>query len=285
MTEASGVLYIVATPLGNLGDMSPRAQEVLARVDRIAAEDTRHSGRLLQHFGITTGMVSLHEHNERARAEQVLKWLGEGDSLALISDAGTPLISDPGYRLVQRAREAGHRVVPVPGPSAMIAALCVSGLPTDRFIFEGFPAAKHKARLEQFQRLSSEPRTLVFYESCHRIKACLEDMVAAFGPDRPAVVARELTKAFEQIQGGTLEALLAWIEGDPNHSRGEFVVLVHGAQEEENADNSLDDEAMHTLRVLIGELPLKQAARLTAQRHGLSSRMVYQAGLALKSKE
>lgn len=283
MTEASGVLYIVATPLGNLGDISPRALEVLGNVDRIAAEDTRHSGRLLQHFGISTRMLSLHEHNEKDQSQRLLKLLGKGESLALISDAGTPLISDPGYRLVQLAREAGHRVVPVPGPSAMITALCVAGLPTDRFIFEGFLPAKKQARLAQLERLVDEPRTLVFYESCHRIEASLQDMVTVFGPDREAVIARELTKAYEQVHNDRLESLLAWLGSDPNHIRGEFVVLVHGAVRDEATPQALDAEALQTLKVLIGELPLKQASRLTASRHGLPNRLVYQAGLALKS--
>ncbi len=281
MIETSGVLYIVATPLGNLGDMSPRAIEVLQQVDWIAAEDTRHSGRLLQHFGITTRMLSLHDHNEQQQSERLLQMLSEGKSLALISDAGTPLISDPGYRMVQRAREEGFVVVPVPGPSAVIAALSVSGLPTDRFAFEGFPPPKQGVRKRYLETLANESRTLVFYESCHRIVDSLQDMAAIFGIQRQAVVARELTKTFEEIQAGDLAGLVQWVTSDANHQKGEFVVLIHGVSPAEG-DQALDEEALQTLRVLMEELPLKQAARLTAKRHGLQNRMVYQAGLALK---
>ena len=282
MTESSGVLYIVATPLGNLGDISQRALDTLQNVDLIAAEDTRHSGRLLQHFGIGTRMFSLHEHNEQKQSERLLQVLGEGRSLALISDAGTPLISDPGYRVVQRARDAGFRVVPIPGPSALIAALSVAGLPTDRFIFEGFLPAKQKARRQQLENLVDEPRTLVFYESCHRIKSCLDDMLEIFGPERPAVIARELTKAYEQIQSGHLCELMEWLQSDPNHLRGEFVVLVHGAGQRDDVAEGLDAEALQTLKVLMDELPLKQAAKLTARRYGLPNRLVYQVGLELR---
>jgi 16S rRNA (cytidine1402-2'-O)-methyltransferase len=282
MAETSGVLYVVATPLGNLGDMSPRAIEVLQKVDLIAAEDTRHSGRLLQHFGVGTRMFSLHEHNEQQRSEHLIQILNEGRSLALISDAGTPLISDPGYRIVQRAREGGFAVVPIPGPSAVITALSVSGLPTDRFIFEGFLPAKQGARKRQLEALVDEARTLVFYESCHRIVDCLKDMYEVFGSGREVVVARELTKTFEQIQGGSMAELVEWVASDPNHQRGEFVVLVHGATQEVK-ELGLDEEALQTLRVLVEELPLKQAAKLTAKRHGLQTRMVYQAGLSLKT--
>jgi 16S rRNA (cytidine1402-2'-O)-methyltransferase len=283
MTESSGVLYIVATPLGNLGDISQRALDILKHVDLIAAEDTRHSGRLLQHFGIGAKMFSLHEHNEQKQSERLLHLLEEGNSLALISDAGTPLISDPGYRLVQRAREAGYRVVPIPGPSALIAALSVAGLPTDRFVFEGFLPAKQKARRQQLEGLADEPRTLVFYESCHRIQASLSDMLEIFGADRQAVIARELTKAYEQIQGGRLGFLLEWLDSDPHHLKGEFVVLVHGAVQEEGVAEGLDEEALQTLKVLMEELPLKQAAKLTARRHKLPNRLVYQTGLALRA--
>jgi 16S rRNA (cytidine1402-2'-O)-methyltransferase len=285
MTESSGVLYVVATPLGNLGDISQRALETLQNVDLIAAEDTRHSGRLLQHFGIGTRMFSLHEHNEQKQSERLLQVLGEGRSLALISDAGTPLISDPGYRLVQRAREAGFRVVPIPGPSALIAALSAAGLPTDRFIFEGFLPARQKARRQQLESLVEESRTLVFYESCHRIEACLGDMLEIFGPERPAVIARELTKAYEQIQSGELRELMGWLRSDPHHFKGEFVVLVHGAVQREGAVEGLDAEALQTLKVLMEDLPLKQAAKLTARRYGLPNRLVYQVGLELRAAQ
>jgi 16S rRNA (cytidine1402-2'-O)-methyltransferase len=285
MNLVSGVLYVVATPLGNLADMTPRAIETLKAVDLIAAEDTRHSGRLLQHFGIKNRLVSLHEHNEEQRAERLIDQLLSGQSIALISDAGTPLISDPGYRLVEAVRAVGIQVVPVPGASAIITALSVSGLPTDRFSFEGFLPAKRQGRARRLSELSREPQTLVFYESCHRIRDCVEDMVVAFGKDRYAVIARELTKAHEQVHGACLGELLAWLDADPNHLKGEFVVLVHGAVSEQGVADELDAEAMRTLELLMTELPIKQAAKLTARRYDLPSRMVYQAGLELREKK
>jgi len=285
MNLVSGVLYVVATPLGNLGDMTPRAIETLKAVDVIAAEDTRHSGRLLQHFGIKNRLVSLHEHNEQQKAEGLIAQLASGQSIALISDAGTPLISDPGYRLVEAVRVAGIQVVPVPGASAIITALSVSGLPTDRFSFEGFLPAKRQGRTKRLSELSRDSQTLVFYESCHRIRECIEDMAVAFGNDRYAVIARELTKAHEQIHGAALSELADWLDADPNHLKGEFVVLVHGAVAEEGAVDALDDEALKTLELLMSELPIKQAAKLTARRYDLPSRMVYQAGLDLREKK
>lgn len=285
MNLVSGVLYVVATPLGNLGDMTPRAIDTLKAVDIIAAEDTRHSGRLLQHFGIKNRLVSLHEHNEQQKAEGLIAQLASGQSIALISDAGTPLISDPGYRLVEAVRAAGIQIVPVPGASAIITALSVSGLPTDRFSFEGFLPAKRQGRAKRLSELSRESQTLVFYESCHRIRECIEDMAEAFGSYRYAVIARELTKAHEQIHGAQLGELLAWLDADPNHLKGEFVVLVHGAVAEEGAADALDDEALKTLELLMSELPIKQAAKLTARRYDLQSRMVYQAGLDLKGSK
>ena len=205
--QRSGTLFVVATPIGNLGDFSARGREVLAQVAAICAEDTRRSGQLLAHFGIATPLLALHEHNEDAIAQKIVARLLAGDSLALVSDAGTPLVSDPGFRLVRAAREAGIQVSPVPGASALVAALSVAGLPSDRFIFEGFLPAKPKARREHLQRLAGEPRTLIFYESSHRIEEALDDVVAAFGADRPAVMARELTKLFETVLDGTLAQL------------------------------------------------------------------------------
>ncbi|HHO68310.1 MAG TPA: 16S rRNA (cytidine(1402)-2'-O)-methyltransferase, partial [Gammaproteobacteria bacterium] len=194
---AAGTLFVVATPIGNLGDMTPRGVEVLQQADLIAAEDTRHSRRLAEHFGIATPMLALHEHNERSVAARLVERLRQGESIALISDAGTPLISDPGYQLVRAAREAGVPVVPVPGASALVAALSVAGLPTDRFVFEGFLPPRQAARRKRLEALKDEPRTLVFYESSHRIVDSLNDLKDVFGPGRQALLARELTKAFE----------------------------------------------------------------------------------------
>ncbi|WP_455385258.1 16S rRNA (cytidine(1402)-2'-O)-methyltransferase, partial [Acidihalobacter prosperus] len=229
MSIEAGVLYVVATPLGNLGDISPRAAEILGAVDVVAAEDTRVSGRLLAHLGLSAGrLLSLHEHNEESRVPGLIQRLRDGDSVALISDAGTPLISDPGFRLVVAAREAGVRISPVPGPSALIAALSVAGLPTDRFVFEGFLPAKPAARRSRLQALADERRTLVFYESSHRVEACVGDMAEAFGGARRAVIARELTKRFEQVADGALDELKSWLEADADRSRGEFVLVVAG---------------------------------------------------------
>ena len=276
----SGQLFVVATPIGNLGDLSPRARETLAAVDLIAAEDTRHSRHLLAHFGIRRPLVALHEHNERERSGQLIERLRAGESVALISDAGTPLISDPGYRLVRAAREAGVPVVPIPGPSALIAALSVAGLPTDRFVFEGFLPAKAQARRSRLQVLAGEPRTLVFYESSHRIQAMLGDLAATFGAAREAVLARELTKQFEQIEGGRLDQLCAWLDADEHHRRGEFVVLVAGAPPEEAEAG----DARRMLEILLRELPVKRAAAVAAELTGRRRNELYRLALALSGQ-
>ncbi|MBV0933384.1 16S rRNA (cytidine(1402)-2'-O)-methyltransferase [Marinobacterium weihaiense] len=269
------VLYIVATPIGNLADLSERAREVLASVDYIAAEDTRHSGRLLSHFNIKGQMISVHDHNERQRCEHVINLLGAGHSLALISDAGTPLISDPGFHLVRAVREAGFRVAPVPGCCAFVAALSASGLPSDRFQFIGFLPSKSGARAQALETLASNTETLVFYESTHRIVESLKAMQAAFGDARYAVVARELTKTFETIHGDTLSGLVEWIEADSNQQRGEFVVLVQGA-ETATADDAIDPEAERILRILAKELPPKKAAGVAAEITGEKKNRLYQ---------
>jgi 16S rRNA (cytidine1402-2'-O)-methyltransferase len=281
MAAETGILYVVATPIGNLQDMSARAVATLKQVARIAAEDTRHSHKLLSHYGIATPLLALHEHNEATLCEALLAQLHSGADLALISDAGTPLISDPGFRLVRAVRADGIRVVPVPGPSAGIAALSASGLPTDRFVFEGFLPARQAARRRRLQALCDEPRTLVFYESSHRICECLADMVELMGPEREAVVARELTKTFETIQGGTLASLREWLHADANHRKGEFVVLVHGLPERGHREG-IAAEAERVLAVLCAELPLRQAASLTAKITGLPRNRLYAQGLALK---
>jgi len=268
----AGILYIVATPIGNLGDMPPRAVEVLQQVDAIAAEDTRHSAGLMRHFSISTPMFSLHEHNERQKSGALLERLQGGESIALISDAGTPLISDPGYIVVREAHAAGIRVVPVPGPSALITALSVSGLPTDRFCFEGFLPAKGGARRKQLEALRDEPRTLAFYESPHRILDSLSDMVAVFGAEREAVLARELTKTFETIRHASLGELKTWVEEDANQRKGEFVVLVHGVAP---VEEGLDAEAQRIASVLAEELPVKQAAALASRISGEKKNALY----------
>jgi 16S rRNA (cytidine1402-2'-O)-methyltransferase len=279
-TPARGALYIVATPIGNLADMSRRAIEVLNSVARIAAEDTRRTGRLLQHYAIQTPMIALHEHNERELAPQLVKQLEQGQTLALVSDAGTPLISDPGYNLVRLARAAGVDVVPIPGASALIAALSVSGLPTDHFVFEGFLPSKQLARKARLEALRPESRTLIFYEASHRVLDCLKDMLVVFGVERRAVVARELTKQFETVRADSLQALLHWISDDPNQQKGEFVILVEGEQAAEA--HAVDAEAERILTVLLEELPIKTAAKLAARITGLNKRALYDHALQLK---
>lgn len=273
-----GVLYVVATPIGNLDDMSARALKVLAGVALIAAEDTRHSVRLLQHFGIETPLAACHEHNERDEGGRFLTRLLAGDDVALISDAGTPLISDPGYHLVRQARAAGVRVVPVPGACALIAALSAAGLPSDRFIFEGFLPAKTAGRRARLEQVKEEPRTLIFYEAPHRILECLEDMEAVFGPDRPALLGRELTKAFETLKGLPLAELRAFVAADSNQQRGECVVLVGGWAAPEG-DQAISAEAQRVLDLLLAEMPLKRAAALAAEITGVRKNRLYQVAL------
>lgn len=269
------VLYIVATPIGNLADLSARAQEVLGSVDYIAAEDTRYSGRLLAHFTIKAPMISVHDHNERQRSEHIINLLAAGHSIALVSDAGTPLISDPGFHLVRAVREAGYRVSPVPGCCAFVAALSASGLPSDRFQFIGFLPAKSGARLQTLKPYAAHTETLIFYESTHRIVDSLAAMAEAFGGERYAVVARELTKTFETIHGDTLQNLLEWIQADGNQQRGEFVVLVHGAPAPEQGDQ-IDPEAERILHILAKEMPPKKAAGLAAEITGEKKNRLYQ---------
>ncbi|WP_298581417.1 16S rRNA (cytidine(1402)-2'-O)-methyltransferase [uncultured Luteimonas sp.] len=270
--RAAGTLHVVATPIGNLGDLSPRAQEVLRDVAAICAEDTRRSGQLLSHFGIATPLLALHEHNEEAIAERVVARLLRGESLALVSDAGTPLVSDPGYRLVRAARAAGVRVSPVPGACAAIAALSVAGLASDRFAFEGFLPAKAAARRERLRQLAAEPRTLVFYESSHRIVETLEDLVSAFGAGRPAVLARELTKLFETVLDGGVADLLAAVQADDNQRRGEFVLVVEGAGDDADAQLA---EGQRVYALLSAQLPPSAAARLAGEITGAPRKALY----------
>ncbi len=282
MTDRAGVLYVVATPIGNLQDISARALETLGHVALVAAEDTRHSRKLLGHYGIAVPLVALHEHNEREQTRSLLERLAGGEDIALISDAGTPLISDPGFHLVRSARAAGLAVVAVPGPSACIAALSIAGLPTDRFAFEGFLPSKHVARCKRLETLRDEPRTLVFYESSHRIAQCLADMVTVLGGERAAVLVRELTKTFETSRGGTLQELLDWLLGDDNQQRGEFVIMLHGRSERDA--EGLDAGQRKVLEVLLEELPLKQATSLAAKITGVARNRLYDYGLELKNR-
>lgn len=271
-------LYVVATPLGNLGDITMRALEVLKRVDVIAAEDTRHSQRLLDACGVQTRLIALHEHNEQSAATEVIRRLGEGQSVAMISDAGTPAISDPGARAVARVREAGFRVVPVPGPSAAVAALSVAGFEQGGFLFVGFLPARSGARRAAIEALRAQTATLVIYESPHRIGESLADLAATLEPARAVVIARELTKLHEQVVRLPLGEAVAWLESDPNHARGEFVVLIEGA----TAREGLDLEAERVLGLLLAELPLKTAARLAAEITGQPRNALYARALELK---
>lgn len=275
MSTAAATLYVVATPIGNLGDLSPRAQEVLRSVAAICAEDTRHTGQLLSHFGISKPLVALHDHNEEAMAERVVARLLGGESLAVVSDAGTPLVSDPGFRLVRAARAAGVKVSPIPGACAAIAALSVAGLPSDRFVFEGFLPAKGAARRERLNKLAAETGTLVFYESSHRIAESLTDMAAAFGSERPAVVARELTKLFETVLDGSLEQLLDKVLADDNQRKGEFVVMVQGAGDDEEAKVA---EGRRLYAKLNEHLPPSTAAKLAAELSGAPRKALYGQG-------
>jgi len=279
----NGVLYIVATPIGNLGDMTARAIDVLRAVDVIAAEDTRHSLPLLRHFGIKTPLLAFHEHNERDVGPAIIRRLQEGQAVALISDAGTPLISDPGYQLVRLARDQGIKVSPVPGASALIAALSVAGLPTDRFVFEGFLPARAAARQERLKQLRDETRTLVFYESSHRIVEALRDMAEVFGAEREAVLVRELTKRFETVRGDSLGNLCRWVQDDVDQQKGEFVLLVHGAPPVE--EDAVRAEAERILRVLLEELPVKQAVGIAVRLTGLKKNLLYQQAVRIQDEE
>ncbi|WP_428820563.1 16S rRNA (cytidine(1402)-2'-O)-methyltransferase [Microbulbifer sp. MCCC 1A16149] len=276
----TAVLYIVATPIGNLADMVPRAVEVLQSADLVAAEDTRHSQRLFSHFSIETPLVAYHDHSDDQRTAKILQRLEEGQTIALISDAGTPLISDPGYRLVREARERGFKVVPIPGPCAFVAALSAAGLPSDRFSFEGFLPAKSLAREKALQALAGETRTMVFYEAPHRVLDTLGAMQQVFGDAREAVIAREISKAFETIHLLPLAELVDWVAADSNQQRGEIVLLVRGAAEGKASE--LDAEAERVMKLLLAELPPKRAAAVAAEITGVNKKLLYNWSLAQK---
>lgn len=276
--EEGGVLFVVATPIGNLGDMSTRARETLAHVDAVLAEDTRRSAQLLAHFGIQGSLISLHEHNERERLPVVLARLAAGEQLALVSDAGTPLLSDPGFHLVRAAREAGYRVTPIPGPSSLVAALSVAGIPSDRFVFEGFLPSKRGERRKRLAALAGETRTLIVFEAAHRIGGSLIDMAEVFGPQRRICLARELTKLHETILFGTLADIAERVAIDADQQRGELVVVLQGAVQRSQSAEHVELE--HLLDCLLAELPVKQAASLAARITGLPRNRIYRLALS-----
>ena len=286
MIKSAGRLYVVATPIGNLGDLSVRAREILQSVSLIAAEDTRHTGVLLKHFGIQTPQVSLHDHNERQRSGGIIERLRQGDSVALVSDAGTPAINDPGFDLVRTAAAAACEIVAVPGPCAAIAALSIGGLPTDRFCFEGFLPARGAARRKRLQSLAAEVRTLVLYEAPHRAREALEDCAAAFGAERNAAVAREITKLHETTYRGSLRELLERAGSDADFGRGEIVILIAGAPQapadEGGGADGHGGALDRVLKILLAELPLRQAAHLAAQIIEARGNEAYKRALQLK---
>jgi 16S rRNA (cytidine1402-2'-O)-methyltransferase len=278
-TEKRATLYVVATPVGNLGDISRRALEILGRVDAVAAEDTRVTGRLLAHYGIEKRLIAVHEHNEKRAAGEVVKLLSTGRSLALTCDSGTPAISDPGAVVVAAVRAAGYPVSPVPGANAAIAALSVSGLTAPHFLFYGFLPAKAAARRRELAQLAPLPYALVFHEAPHRVEECIADLVAAFGRERRIVFARELTKLFETVHVCELADAPGWLAADPNHRKGEFVLIVEGHSGEAEQDAGLAQRALATL---LEELPLKQAVHLAAKITGDKKNELYRLALQMK---
>ncbi|KXO11224.1 rRNA small subunit methyltransferase I [Moritella sp. JT01] len=269
-------LFIVPTPIGNLSDITERGLEILRSVDLIAAEDTRHTGKLLSHYQIKTKTFALHDHNEQQKAEYLVSKLQSGISIALVSDAGTPLISDPGYHLVNTCRAHGVKVVPLPGPCAAVTAMSGSGLPSDRFSFEGFLPSKEKARNDKITELKEETRTMIFYESPRRLQYTLDALTAIMGPEREVCVAREITKAFESITTMPVGELAVWVAEDSNRSRGEIVLLVAGFKP---TGLEIPAKVLNTLKLLNKELPLKKAAALTAEIHSCKKNALYKWGL------
>lgn len=276
-----GTLYVIATPIGNRADMGERAISVLKQVDLIAAEDTRHSKNLMQHYSIATPMQAYHEHNEEQATPKLIQRLLAGENIALISDAGTPLLSDPGYRLVKAAHESAVKVSPIPGACAAIAALSVSGLATDRFMFAGFPPHKQGARQNFYREFEHQSATLVFYESSHRIVASVMDMSQVFGENRRVVLAREITKLFETVHSAELGDLIEWLQADSNQQKGEFVLVVEGAEQQVSQQSA---ELSQVLKVLLEELPVKQASQMAAKLTGMKKNQVYKLALELSGK-
>lgn len=273
-------LYVVATPIGNPDDWSPHAQRILSQVDAIACEDTRHSGRLLNYFGIQRPLLAYHDHNEQTRTPELIARLQQGEAIALISDAGTPLVSDPGFRLVQAAHAAEIPVIPIVGCCAAIAALSVAGLPSDRFSFEGFLPAKSHARCQRLTALVDDSRTLIFYESPHRIVDCLTDLVQVFGANRRIAFCRELTKTFETVRQGDIADILTWVTADPNQQKGEIVLVIAGQRELEASTE--DALTIKLLQRLLVDLPVKQAAQIAADVLELKKNELYELALSLK---
>lgn len=277
MNNLTGILYIVATPIGNLQDITQRALAIFEQVDLIAAEDTRHSGLLLSHYGIKKPFFALHDHNEQQKAHLLVEKLQQGQHIALISDAGTPLISDPGFHLVRQCRQAGIKVVPIPGACAAITALCASGIASDRFCFEGFLPAKSKARCDKLQNLAEEERTLIFYESTHRILDTLADIEKTLGAERYVVLAREITKTWETIVGDNVANLRQWLGEDPNLTKGEMVLIIEGKVKQET--DEINPQALKALELISQSLPLKKAAAIVAEIYGYKKNALYQYGL------
>lgn len=277
MDSGTGILYVVATPIGNLSDMTPRAVEVLGSVDLIAAEDSRHSAPLLRHFNIAAPVWAYHDHSGQHRTEEIIKRLKSGSNVALISDAGTPLISDPGYRLVDVAHKEDIRVCPLPGACAVVTALSACGLPTDKFTFAGFLPAKTQARQVVLQDYKSSSHTVVFYEAPHRLLESLRDMLVIYGEDRVVVLAREITKMFETVRRDSLAALVEWVAADTNQQRGECVLLVKG---EVSDKAELDPEVTRIMSILAEELPVKQASALASKISGVKKNTLYGWALA-----
>lgn len=279
----AGTLFVVATPIGNMDDISARAVSVLQSVDLIAAEDTRHSGRLMSHFQITTPLVAYHDHGNEAQSERIFAALDGGQDVALISDAGTPLVSDPGYRLVRLARDRAYKVIPLPGACAAISALSAAGLPSDRFCFEGFLPAKQSQRRKALELLARETRTLIFYEAPHRIVATLEDLIDIFGAAREVTLARELTKTYETLLNGNLSELVTQIKNDLNQQKGEIVLVVRGFDGAQQSAQEQEEERV--LKLLLADLPVKQAAALAAKICGAQRNALYKKALALKGDD
>jgi 16S rRNA (cytidine1402-2'-O)-methyltransferase len=277
--QDQGILYIVPTPIGNMQDITYRAIEKLSSVDLIACEDTRHSQRLLQHYQIKTPLTALHEHNEEKRASLLVNKLKAGDSIALISDAGTPLISDPGYKLVNYCRDANVEVTALPGPCAAITALSASGLATDTFLFRGFLPVKQQAKIEKLEELINEPATTVFYEAPRRVRDTIVLMGRILGDKRSLVLAKELSKAFEHYATGNADDILSWLDEEPAHQKGEFVLLVSGVKK---SNDGIPEEAISLLKSLKAELPLKKAAAITANHYNLKKNDLYQLGLSFE---
>jgi len=286
-SNKEGVLYIVATPIGNLKDITQRALDTLKLADRICAEDTRNTRKLLTHFGIQGDLQALHDHNERHKIDTIKSWLDAGEQIALVSDAGTPLISDPGYHLVNELGEQGYNIVPIPGVSAIITALSIAGLPTDRFTFEGFLPAKNVGRNKALQANLKEPRTQVYYESSHRIMATVDALIDNFGANRKVVLARELTKMYEQVYRGDLASLQQWLSDDDSpqnvRQKGEFVLMVAGYIEETESD-LVNISMEELLKILVDELPVKQAAGLASKITERKKNELYKQAMSLRKE-